>query len=889
MNKKIVSVSVLTILLVGMLTLAFNIKELRASGTIYIRADGSVEGTDKIQRDGSIYTFIDDIYDEIVVERNDTVIDGAFHKLQGSGTGNGIVLGGRSNITLRNLQISAFTTGVLLLSSSRCVISRNNITANKDYGIVAGSQSSSAVGSSNSIFSENNITNNGFGIYFNVDYGWSDNNTVTKNQVSNNINAGIFFDGSYSWSGGSYNVVSANILTNNTLGIHMWGGGNTIYGNRIEALEDGLNLVAMGVSAISENTITTANGNGINLLTDFAYHGYCPSDNTNISRNTIAVANGTGMAISGCSNNTVSGNKITVTNGNCIYLYPYRTYYYEDIPSQYNLISENNLTAINQNSIQILNSSGNSIYHNNFLSLNAGQVWSENSANQWDNGYPSGGNYWSDYNGTDLYSGPSQNETGRDGVGDVPYVIDSSNSDNYPLMEPLGETWIVDDDGLSDFGTIQEAINAASDGDAIFVRNGTYYENVIVNRTVTLVGEDSFATIIEGEEAIGTGIHVTANDVSIRGFMIQEIKYGICLNGSSDCIVAENQIRPYEEGILLSNSSERNSIYENTINHQAEGAFAISLHDSDNNTISRNIGGWNGISLLNSSNNTIFGQNIGGYCSLSLTASSDNIITENKMDSPHSIILSDSHNNIISRNEIHGPVQLWNSSGNNLHENVIEIWSSIYLTYSSSNKFYHNNLISSSVYIETPGYANVWDAGYPSGGNYWSDNDALDDFWGENQDLEGSDMIRDAAYKIDEDNQDRYPLMEPYPMSNFWTFEEYPVAVISDSVITDFSFQQKTGEMNFNVTADTADSCKVIISKWMLDGAFNLLVDDIPATWSVSWSNECHMIDFTYSQGTHSVRIVGESMLRFDLNGDGKINILDIALVAKCFGEELAQ
>ncbi len=56
--------------------------------------------------------------------------------------------------------------------------------------------------------------------------------------------------------------------------------------------------------------------------------------------------------------------------------------------------------------------------------------------NAWDIGYPSGGNYWSDYNGSDLLSGPYQNETGGDGIGDTPYVIDVNNMDKYPLMEP---------------------------------------------------------------------------------------------------------------------------------------------------------------------------------------------------------------------------------------------------------------------------------------------------------------------------------------------------------------------------------------------------------------------------------------------------------------------
>jgi hypothetical protein len=60
------------------------------------------------------------------------------------------------------------------------------------------------------------------------------------------------------------------------------------------------------------------------------------------------------------------------------------------------------------------------------------------ATNTWDNGYPSGGNYWSDYTGSDAKSGPNQDQSGSDGIGDTPRVIDFYNKDNYPLMEPWG-------------------------------------------------------------------------------------------------------------------------------------------------------------------------------------------------------------------------------------------------------------------------------------------------------------------------------------------------------------------------------------------------------------------------------------------------------------------
>jgi len=65
---------------------------------------------------------------------------------------------------------------------------------------------------------------------------------------------------------------------------------------------------------------------------------------------------------------------------------------------------------------------------------------STNSTNVWDNGYPSGGNYWSNFNSTDLFRGPYQNETGIDGISDTPYVIDVYNQDRYPLMGLTGSS-----------------------------------------------------------------------------------------------------------------------------------------------------------------------------------------------------------------------------------------------------------------------------------------------------------------------------------------------------------------------------------------------------------------------------------------------------------------
>jgi len=126
--------------------------------------------------------------------------------------------------------------------------------------------------------------------------------------------------------------------------------------------------------------------------------------------------------------------------------------------SDFNIISENNITnsyygvllfysrsnnihqnniANNSHGIGIDNSFDNQIYHNNFFN-NTQQVHNIASSNIWDNGYPSGGNYWSNYIGVDIKRGPNQDQHGSDGIGDTSYIIDVNNTDRYPLMYPYG-------------------------------------------------------------------------------------------------------------------------------------------------------------------------------------------------------------------------------------------------------------------------------------------------------------------------------------------------------------------------------------------------------------------------------------------------------------------
>ncbi|MEW6069374.1 MAG: PKD domain-containing protein, partial [Candidatus Thermoplasmatota archaeon] len=159
----------------------------------------------------------------------------------------------------------------------------------------------------------------------------------------------------------------------------------------------------------------------------------------------------------------------------------------------------------------------NFIYHNDFID-NARQAYDEESyGGSWDNGYPSGGNYWSDYTGTDSYSGPNQDQPGSDGIGDTPYEIptyyfDTYAEDRYPLMrsfnipknQPPNASFIYSPDTPTT-DTVIQFTDTSTDSDGYIVswywdfgdrnsstlQNPTHRYTVYGNYTVTLTVEDN--------------------------------------------------------------------------------------------------------------------------------------------------------------------------------------------------------------------------------------------------------------------------------------------------------------------------------------------------------------------------------------------------------------
>lgn len=151
-----------------------------------------------------------------------------------------------------------------------------------------------------------------------------------------------------------------------------------------------------------------------------------------------------------------------------------------------------------------------------------------------------------------------------------------------------GTTWYVDDDGGKDFIRIQDAINASSDGDTVFVYNGFYNENLMVSKPLILQGEDRDTTIIVNDH----GVIVDAYWVTIKGFTITSgVANCIYLISSSYNTITGNILRDTYCGIRLV-SSANNTITGNILIDNRDGIY---LAESNNIIIKDNEFHSNGI------------------------------------------------------------------------------------------------------------------------------------------------------------------------------------------------------------------------------------------------------------------------------------------------------
>ncbi len=320
----------------------------------------------------------------------------------------------------------------VVLRTNDALITDSNISFNAQDGIVPDSRG-------DPVIARNVIIQNGrYGIRFPP---LSSQNEVENNTISYN-DVGIFNEG-------ELNLIAYNTLLNNRIGLFSFSFGsferpNTLLNNIIESADADILLSSAGHNILSGNVMT---GRGIAVSHSYleivridGQYVYVPthdidSSNTVHGKPVYYLKNYTGGSVPSDGGQVflVNSTGVTVENQNISNVYTGIVLAY----SSFNEI-QNNTLQDNSIGLEIVSSDDNIIYHNAFFN-NTIQAKDNIGTNQWDNGYPSGGNFWSDYTGVDNCSGPNQDICpDPDGIGDVPYTMSGGSEDRYPLMSSDG-------------------------------------------------------------------------------------------------------------------------------------------------------------------------------------------------------------------------------------------------------------------------------------------------------------------------------------------------------------------------------------------------------------------------------------------------------------------
>lgn len=429
-----------------------------------------------------------DYLSNILVENN-TVMD----------TSAGVIFYGFSNSTMYgNLVEECTVMGLHFDTSTNCMMV-NNTVINSFQGIVL----EKSVGNS---IQGNHLRNNNISIDFYASAG----NVVEENELMNN-SVGIVLDS----CNGSNNFRNNNIMSD-AYNLMVWGSSLEDFMQNIDTsniANDGTIYYITNCANLTLNPTSCPNIGYLALVncTDVTVRDIDFSDD----KDGLLMAESTDCSLINLTLANMRAN-ITLTESAGPPIHAIQggiTLFQSDNNSMIDSRITNNSIGVCLNE-----SSGNLFYDNSFIDIDEPVISNfqspvsppsgSYSINEWDNGFE--GNYWSGYNGTDLYSGPYQNQTGSDGTGDTPFVIDSNNTDRYPLMAAYGTfdagTWngtactvgVVSNSTVSDFqvDVAQKTVsfNATGTGGST-----GFCRVTIPNIIVQNLWQDNYTVLIDGK------------------------------------------------------------------------------------------------------------------------------------------------------------------------------------------------------------------------------------------------------------------------------------------------------------------------------------------------------------------------------------------------------
>jgi len=304
-------------------------------------------------------------------------------------------------------------------------------------------------------------------------------------------------------------------------------------------------------------------------------------------------------------------------------------------------------------------------------------------------------------------------------------------------MSPVGfdgNTLYVGGTGPNNYTTIQSAVSDAVDGDTVFVYDDSspYYENIVVDKSINLIGEDKNSTIIDGVYGGIDLINLQAEDVSITEFTLQNSDMGIYTDTKNISFVISNNIIRNQgyAGIYIQwrgsgiKIVENNSIYSNDV----AGIIASSSNCIiRNNILGLNGGGYEDCNIFVSGTQNIISGNI-----INNSESDGIVIDEGGSNSIISNVITNiqrggiaivkSGNNIIEDNVLSNidgsPILATRRSNGNLFigNTITESSSGILLFVSNNNDIIENNFLNNDKNAEFHmSFQNTWN------NNFWDD------------------------------------------------------------------------------------------------------------------------------------------------------------------------
>ncbi len=293
---------------------------------------------------------------------------------------------------------------------------------------------------------------------------------------------------------------------------------------------------------------------------------------------------------------------------------------------------------------------------------------------------------------------------------------------NNLIQLPLGNTLYVGGSGPGNYTKIQDAINDSEDGDTVFVFDDSspYYENVEINKSISLIGEDRSTTVMDAKRK-GNIIFISSNNVSIKEITLQNSSG---LNNASIkidfdfgfCTISDNIIIDNDNGVSMYFSGNNNTIKDNIFFNNKETAIKGSHHN--NNIISGNTFDhpagiyqdqcirFHSCAGFNISGNTIKKCDSG----ITLDLSDNNLISENIISTVRyeGIRIRGSNNKIIGNNLVGGGIQDSDSVNSIIAYNTISYsrWG-ITLRSVKNTVILKNNITSNTYGVETEETSNI--------------------------------------------------------------------------------------------------------------------------------------------------------------------------------------